>query len=65
MGATGLQHLCEKSCPYRLDTFDVGGLDESLKLVGLRTISGLSLHLNKGAMLTVISTPSSAKMRAA
>ena len=34
-------HLGEKRCPYGLDLFDLGGSDEGLELVGLRTLVSL------------------------
>jgi hypothetical protein len=58
-------HLGEKGGPDGLDILDLCGLDQGLELVGLRIlVSGLRRQLHLGDR-TVMSTPSSARMRAA
>ena len=58
-------HLGEKGSPDGLDLLDLCGLDQGLELVGLRIlVSDLRRQLHLGDR-TVMSTPSSARMRAA
>lgn len=63
-------HLGEQGCPDGLNLLDLCGLDQGLELVGLRRLAiALSLFAScafrDGAGRTVMSTPSSARMRAA
>lgn len=58
-------HLGEERCPDGLDLLDLCGLDERLQLVGLaQTVSDYARNCDRGVR-TVMSTPSSARMRAA
>lgn len=75
----GYSYLGEKRGPDRLNIDDVGGLDEGLDLVGLDckiSFSVTPLNCSRppawfrsperaGLLLTVISTPSSARISAA
>ena len=61
-------HLGEQGRPDGLDLLDLCGLDQGLELVGLGELAPAHLishsHVGGGDR-TVISTPSSARMRAA
>ena len=59
--------LSEKCRPDRLNISDTSGFDNSGELVGLSSSLALLLSSKRGysVSLTVISTPSSARMRAA
>jgi hypothetical protein len=58
-------HLGEESCPDGLDLLDLCGLDQRLELVGLALVSCCAHNGTQVFIRTVISTPSSARMRAA
>jgi hypothetical protein len=63
-----IAHLGEQSCPDGLNLLDLGSLDQGLELVGLGELAPAHCvshsHVDGGDR-TVISTPSSARMRAA
>jgi hypothetical protein len=57
-------YLSEERSPDRLNLLDARSLDQSVELVGLYLVNPIPIELSQGKH-TVISTLSSARMRAA